>query len=416
MTIVREIAGQEHDHVLAFRDEATGLNGFLAIHSLKAGPAVGGVRIQPYRSDLAALTDALRLSRAMTYKVALAELPCGGGKAVIVDHPGFKREAAMQEFGRFVEQCGGRFFTGPDAGVTAEDMVQVRSTTKYCADETSPELGDLAVHTAMGVWHAMRICLAAAKIEEPVVAIQGVGSVGMQLARILHENGCELIVADTNRKRARAAAKEFGAEMVSTDEIVSAICNVFAPCAMGGVISAESIPTLKARVICGSANNVLNAPEDGDELHRLGILYAPDYLANAGGIIRGAEYYFQHRKDSRASIERIGSRMQKVIELSVARDRGTSRIADELAEGLWKHPAHPAGQVRATQGAASPIVDLAAARAKRPVQPGANQPLAPAPPQGVRRDVIPGASRGAARDKRRRATHKRRRRDRIPID
>ena len=206
MTIVREISGHEHEHVLAFRDEPTGLHGFLAIHSLTAGPAVGGVRIQSYRSDLAGLTDALRLARAMTFKVALAELPCGGAKAVIIDHPGLKREAAMQEFGRFVEQCGGRFFTGPDAGITAADLAQVRSTTKYCADETSPELGDLSLHTAMGVWHAMRVCLAAAKIEEPVVAIQGVGSVGMQLARILHENGCDLIVADTDRKKARAAA------------------------------------------------------------------------------------------------------------------------------------------------------------------------------------------------------------------
>jgi leucine dehydrogenase len=403
MTIVREISGQEHEHVLAFRDEATGLNGFLAIHSLKAGPAVGGVRIQPYRSDLAALTDALCLSRAMTYKVALAELPCGGGKAVIVDHPGLKREAAMQEFGRFVEQCGGRFFTGPDAGITAADLAQIRSTTKYCADETSPELGDLSVHTATGVWHALRVCLAAAKIEEPVVAIQGVGSVGMQLARILHENGCGLIVADTNRKRARAAAKDFGAQMVSTEEILTVACNVFAPCAMGGVLNAETIPTLKARVVCGSANNVLNAPEDGDALHRLGILYAPDYLANAGGIIRGAEYYLQNRKDSRASIERIAYRMQTVIALSVARDRATSRIADELAEGLWKHPAHPAGRAGATT---NPSIAAAPARAGSvvPIQsagPAATRELTPAPPKGATRPT-PRRSDTGVRHKRRR--------------
>jgi leucine dehydrogenase len=415
MTIVREISGQEHEHVLAFRDEATGLNGFLAIHSLKAGPAVGGVRIQPYRSDLAALSDALRLARAMTYKVALAELPCGGGKAVIVDHPGLKREAAMQEFGRFVEQCGGRFFTGPDAGITAADLLQIRSTTKYCADETSPELGDLSTHTANGVWQALRVCLAAAKIEKPVVAIQGVGSVGTQLARILHENGCDLIVADVNRKRARAAAKDFGAEMVSTEEILTAACNVFAPCAMGGVLNAETIPNLKARVVCGSANNVLNTPEDGDTLHRLGILYAPDYLANAGGIIRGVEYYLQNRKDSRASIERIAYRMQTLIALSVARDRATSRIADELAEGLWKHPAHPAGRVGATQITNPSIaVESAQAGSVVPIESASPAPEPkPAPPQGVTRSKAqPQRSNTGARHK----SQKRRRRNRPSVE
>jgi leucine dehydrogenase len=415
MTIVREISGQEHEHVLAFRDEATGLTGFLAIHSLKAGPAVGGVRIQSYRSDLAALTDALRLSRGMTYKVALAELPCGGGKAVIIDHPGLKREAAMQEFGRFVEQCGGRFFTGPDAGVTAADLAQVRSTTKYCADETSPDLGDLSLHTATGVWHAMRVCLAAAKIEEPVVAIQGLGSVGMHLARILHENGCDLVVADIDRKRARAAAKDFGAEIVSTEEIFTAICNVFAPCALGGVISAETIPTLKARVICGSANNVLNKPEDGDELHRLGILYAPDYLANAGGVIRGAEFYLQDRKDSRASIERIAHRMQTVIELSIAQDRPTSRIADALAENLWKNSA-------ARVGATPPVAANAAEAGTTPRQPNIQvgvipmsapapkEAIGPAPPQGVTRNKPRRSNPGGVRHKRRR------RRTRTPVE
>jgi leucine dehydrogenase len=174
----------------------------------------------------------------------------------------------------------------------------------------------------------------------------------MQLARILHENGCQLTVADTNRKLARAAAKDFGAEMVGTDEILSSICNVFAPCAMGGVLSAETIPTLKARVVCGSANNVLNTAEDGDALHQRGILYAPDYLANAGGVIRGVEFYLQQRIDSRASIERIASRMQTVIDLSIERDRPTSRIADELAEARWKLPA---GQSETTPVAKEPV-------------------------------------------------------------
>jgi glutamate dehydrogenase/leucine dehydrogenase len=236
----------------------------------------------------------------------------------------------------------------------------------------------------------------------------------MQLARILHENGCDLIVADTDRKRARAAAKDFGADMVSTDEILSSVCNVFAPCAMGGVLNAESIPTLKARVVCGSANNVLNTPADGDELHRLGILYAPDYLANAGGVIRGAEYYLQDRKDSRASIERIAYRMQTVIALCIARDRATSRIADELAEALWKHPVRAAGRVGAAQ-ITNPSI------AAEPVQAGSVVPIQSAVPAATR-EPTPAPPKGVGLPKPRRSNtgvrhkSKRRRRNRNPVE
>jgi hypothetical protein len=235
----------------------------------------------------------------------------------------------------------------------------------------------------------------------------------MQLARILRENGCDLIVADVNRKRARAAAKDFGAQMVSTEEILTVACNVFAPCAMGGVLSADTIPTLKARVVCGSANNVLSTPEDGDALHRLGILYAPDYLANAGGIIRGAEYYLQERKDSRASIERIAYRMQTVIALSVTRDRATSRITDELAEGLWKHPARPAGRMGAITNPsiavepvqAGPVVPIQSAA------PAATREPTPAPPKGAARPT-PRRSNTGTRHK----SQKRRRRNRPTVE
>jgi hypothetical protein len=181
---------------------------------------------------------------------------------------------------------------------------------------------------------------------------------------------------------------------------------------MGGVLNAESIPTLKARVVCGSANNVLNTPEDGDEMHRLGILYAPDYLANAGGVIRGAEYYLQNRKDSRASIERIAYRMQAVIALSIARDQATSRIADELAEGLWRHPAHRAGRVGAAQ-ITNPSIAAETVQGSSvvPIQsgaPAATREPTPAPPKGVGRPK-PRRSNTSER-------HKRRRRRRPPVE
>jgi leucine dehydrogenase len=336
MTVIRELSGQEHEHVFQFQDDATGLTGFLAIHNTHLGPAFGGIRIRPYRAELPALSDALRLSRAMTYKTALAELPCGGGKAVLVDHPELRRDAAFEEFGRLVEMCGGQFFTGPDVGTWPEDLQAVRRATKYCAEDSSPELGDIAEHTAIGVWHGMRACLDAAGIEHPRVAIQGVGNVGMHLGRILHHGGFELTVADIDRDRASTAAQDLGARVVSSDEILTCECDVLAPCAVGAVMNMYSVPKLRAKIVCGSANNVLASPEDGDALRKRGIIYAPDYLANAGGVIRGAEYYLLGVRDSQPSLIRIYDRMKRVLDLSRERDCSTARIADELAEARWK--------------------------------------------------------------------------------
>lgn len=319
-----------------FRDDATGLIGFLAIHNTNLGPALGGIRIRPYRAELPALSDALRLSRAMTYKTALAELPCGGGKAVLIDHHDLRRESAFEEFGRLVELCSGQFFTGPDVGTWPEDLQAVRRATKYCAEESNPELGDIAEHTAIGVWQAMRACLDAAGIRHPRVAIQGVGNVGMHLAQILHRGGFELIVADIDQDRASTAAQDFGARVVSPDEILTCECDVLAPCALGAVMNMYTVPKLQAKIVCGSANNILASPEDGDALQKRGIFCAPDYLASAGGVIRGAEYYLLGLQDSRPSLMRIYDRMKRVLDLSRERDCSTARIADELAEARWK--------------------------------------------------------------------------------
>jgi leucine dehydrogenase len=336
MTTIRELSGQEHEHVFAFRDEASGLNGYLAIHNTRFGPAFGGIRIGPYRSDLAALTDALRLSRAMTFKVALAGLPCGGGKLVVMEHLGLRRRQAFEEVGKLVELCGGRFFTGPDVGVMAEDLQIVRAMTKYCSEECSPALGDIGEHTAIGVWHAMRACVEALGLQQPRVAIQGVGHVGMHLARILHCGGLDLIVCDIDRDRTRVAEREFGAKVVPPDDIFEAECDVFAPCALGAVINVHTVGKLRAGIVCGSANNVLASREDGDALHRRGILYAPDYLANAGGVIRGVEYYLESKPHSKVSLSRIYDRMKDVIEVAKQRNCSTAQIADERVEARLK--------------------------------------------------------------------------------
>ncbi len=338
MNIFDQLAAHDHEQVIAFQNSATGLRGFLAIHDTTLGPALGGVRLWRYANDVDALADALRLSRAMTYKASLAELPCGGGKAVILLHNGMKRAEAFQAFGALVESLRGRFFTGPDVGITGDDLVAIGRATRYVACESSPALGDGSEHTATGVWHGMRACLEFVGLKRARVAIQGVGSVGMCLARILRREGMELMVADLDAGRAQQAAHELGASVVRPEEILETPCDVLAPCALGGVVSTEAVPRIRARIVCGSANNILASPETGDALARRAILYAPDYLVNAGGLIRGAEYYLLKRADSRESLARIYDRMWRVLERARERGVSTARVADELAEARLKKP------------------------------------------------------------------------------
>lgn len=332
MTNVREISGQEHEHVFTFRDEATGLIGYLAIHNTRLGPALGGFRIGPYRSDLAALSDALRLSRAMAYKIALAELPCGAAQAVLVDHLGMNWKESFVEFGRLVELCGGRLFCVPDSGIAPEYLSCMRKKTRYCLDPSSAGLGDLSEHTAIGVWEAMRACLEFFAFRQPRVAIQGMGSVGMHLARILHSNGTQLIVTDIDRERTRVAERQFGAKVVAPDDIFSCDCDVFAPCAVGAVINVHTIPKLRAQIVCGSAQNVLSSRKDAELLRDRDIVYAPDYLANAGAVIRTVEFYLEKKANSMPALARIYHRMKRVIKLSEEQYVSTAQIADQLAE------------------------------------------------------------------------------------
>ncbi len=337
MHTLKEMPVEGYERVLAFRDPAAGLRGFLAIHSTALGPAVGGVRLWRYASEDEALTDVLRLSRAMTYKAALAELPCGGGKAVIIAHPELQRDPAFEAYGGVVESLGGRFFTGPDVGIIPADLAAIARATHHVACGSAAGPDHSHEETALGVWHGMRACLdfaglRRARPHRARVAIQGVGSVGLQLARLLKREGMELLVADIDPSRARQVAEELGAEVVPPDEILTARCDVLAPCALGGVITVETARQIQARIVCGCANNILATPEAGDELARRGILYAPDYLVNAGGLIAGVEFYLLKRRDSTASLARIYDRMQQVLELAQQRGVSTARVADELAE------------------------------------------------------------------------------------
>jgi len=333
MNVTDTISVEDYEQVLSFRNQAVGLRGFLALHDTTLGPAIGGTRLWPYSTEEQALADALRLSRAMTYKAALADLPCGGGKAVIIHHAGLKRAEAFQAYGELVESFGGRFFTGPDMGITDDDLAALARATKYAASAPALQHDDLSEHTALGVWHGLRACLDFAGLGSGArVALQGAGSVGRMLGRILKREGMDLVVADTDPERARRAADELGAEIARPEDILGLPCDVFSPCAVGGVVSVESVGAICARIVCGCANNVLATPEAGDELARRGILYAPDYLVNAGGLIRGAEFNLLKRTDSRPSLARIYERMRRVLELARQRRVSTARIADQLVE------------------------------------------------------------------------------------
>lgn len=341
MSLLAQLEAQGHEQLLAFHDAPSGLRGFLAIHSTRLGPALGGVRIFRYRRERDALEDALRLSRAMTYKCAAAELPAGGGKAVILDRAGLRRTRAFEAYGRVVESLGGRFFTGGDVGIRPRDLTVVRRTTSHVACETAPGLGDIDEHTAAGVWQGMRACMEFVGLapERARVLIQGVGKVGYWLSQILSREGCTLIVADTDSGRARRAAKKFGARVISPARALALDCDVLAPCAMGGILNSRTIPRIRAKIVCGAANNQLLTPRDAERLARRKILYAPDYLVNAGGVVRGAEFHLLGRAESWSSIERIHDRMLRVAEKAARSGRTTAQVADGLAEArLRKAP------------------------------------------------------------------------------
>lgn len=328
----------EHEQVLRLEEPVSGLSGFLAIHSTALGPALGGIRICPYASEDDALADALRLSRAMTYKTALAELSAGGGKTVIIEYAGIKRAAVFEALGDVIQSLGGKYLAGPDVGVTAADLAAVHRRTQYVADESSAQLGNIAEHTAIGAWHGLRACLdfAAMRRHGARAAIQGVGGVGSYLAGILAREGFHLVIADVDAARAEKIARECGAKVLRPEEILSADCDVLAPCALGGMMNSASIPGVKARIVCGSANNTVASMKDADALHRRGILYAPDYLVNAGGVIRGADFYLSGVSDSSGALARIYDRTKNILEIARRRDCSPARVADELAEARWR--------------------------------------------------------------------------------
>ena len=289
MRLFDTIAEMGHEQLVICNDNSAGYRGIVAIHSTTLGPALGGTRFWQYASDEEAIVDALRLARGMTYKNAVAGLNLGGGKSVIIgDNRTTDREMIFRAHGRFVESLGGRYITAEDVGTSTADMDFVHMETKNVSG-LAGRSGDPSPVTAHGVFRAIQ---ASAKerwgsdaLGAKTVSVQGCGHVGYYLAKELHEAGAKLIVTDIDQERVKHVATEFGARAVAPDDIYGVQADIFAPCALGGIINDTTIPQLKVEIVCGAANNVLLEERHGDLLEQKKILYTPDYVANAGGVI-----------------------------------------------------------------------------------------------------------------------------------
>lgn len=344
LSILDNINKYGHEQLVAHTDPSSGLKSFIAIHDTALGPSCGGCRIWPYSTEADAIEDVLLLSRAMTYKSAMAGLSLGGGKAVIIaDAQSQKTEFLMKAFGRFVDTLEGRYITTEDVGCTPEDMEYVSTETKHVVGlpKSVGGSGETSVMTALGVYLGMKACGKAkwgsASLTNRVVAMQGFGSVGRKLAAHILNEGAQLIVTDVYQA-AMEQAQRLGAVVVGCEEIYDVECDIFSPNALGGTLNNATIPRLRCDIVAGAANNQLSDQEDSVALARRGIIYAPDYVINAGGIINVSFEIGQTYDEDRArqKTEGISDTIEQVLQLATKEDISTSRAADSLAESRIK--------------------------------------------------------------------------------
>ncbi len=349
MAVLKHPEYDNHELVAYHHDPQSGLNAIIAVHSTRLGKGLGGCRMWPYASEDEALTDVLRLSRGMTYKAALAGLPQGGGKSVILGDPRRdKTPGMMRAMGRFVDTLGGRYVVAEDSGTSVPDIKLMAEHTRHVGGLTdataaaSGRSGDPSPSTAYGTFVGIKACvrwrLRHDSLRDLRVAIQGVGNVGYRLAKHLHEAGAKLWVTDIHAPAVERCVKEFGATAVSMDEIFAVPADVFAPCALGAIINDNTLPQLKAPIIAGAANNQLAEKRHGQALTERGILYAPDYVINAGGII---EIFYEEGGDYdehkvREHLERIGKTLTTVFKRAQEEKRPTGEIADRMAEEKFR--------------------------------------------------------------------------------
>jgi len=329
-----------HEELIFCQNKDVGLRAIIAIHDTTLGPALGGTRMWPYETEAEALVDALRLSRAMTYKSTAAGLNMGGGKAVIIGDPKTdKSEALFRAFGRFVESLKGRFITGEDVGIDVNDVEYMYMETRYVVG-VSPAHGgggDPAPVTAFGVLQGMKACvqekLGSESFKELTVAVQGLGAVGSHLVKLLTDKHVKVIATDIDPEKVRHAVEQWGIEAVKPQEIHQVPADIFAPCALGAIINDETIPQFKCKIIAGAANNQLEDDRHGDELHRREILYAPDYVINAGGLINVfVELEGYDRERALRMTRGVYYNLRKVFQIAREENISTAKAADKLVE------------------------------------------------------------------------------------
>jgi leucine dehydrogenase len=338
--IFERVAGDAYEQVVFCHDRAAGLRAIIAIHSTRLGPSLGGTRFYPYRSEDEALEDVLRLARGMTYKSAAAGLDLGGGKAVVLGDPRQdKSEALLRVYARYVDSLGGRYITAEDVGTTQADMDTIRRETRHVTgvSRSLGGSGDPSAATAYGVLHAMKAVArrlwGSGDLSGRHVVVSGVGKVGHALVRHLVEERSKVTVADVSEEAASRAAKDFAVEVVPPANAHAIACDIFSPCAMGGVLNAETIPQLRCAAVVGSANNQLADAVGVELLVAAGVVYAPDYIVNAGGVINIAEELRgYHRERAFGNIRRIFDTTTAVLETAEREGISTVAAADRLAE------------------------------------------------------------------------------------
>lgn len=325
------------EEIIALHDRQSGLRAFLAVHDTSAGPAFGGVRRWQYLHEDQALLDCLRLARAMTHKCALAGLPAGGAKMVLLDHSDLDRDAAYRFVGRTVERMGGRFYTGPDVGTGPAELAGVAQETSFVTDPGDDGPGDLADATAEGVFAGMAAGLRHLDGEEDwprrTVLVQGLGGVGERLVRRLLERGARVLATEIDTARAERVVRRLDVETIDPTQVFERECDVFSPCAMGGILHDLSVKRLRARVVAGAANNVLARMDHGDQLHARGVLYLPDVAITAGALILGALFHLSGARQPLTEIERrVRQAADDILTRAAGENLPTARVALREAE------------------------------------------------------------------------------------
>ncbi len=333
------MVADEFEQVVFCHDRTSGLRAIIAIHDTTIGPALGGIRMRPYPTEQDALVDVLRLARAMTFKAAVAGIDLGGGKSVIMGDPrADKSEALFRAMGRFIQSLGGRYICATDVGTTTEDLMHVRTETPFVTalPESWGGLGDTSLLTGLTVYLGMKAGAEAVWGSDSLsgrrVLVQGAGKVGVHLMEHLENEGAELLVSDVLGVNAARAAERFGARVVPTDDVFEVDCDVFSPNALGAVLNDDTIPRLRCQLVCGGANNQLAEDRHGELLHQQGILYAPDYIVNSGGVISAESETMKASKERAESIaRRVGDTARRLFRMAQDEGIAPSAAADRLA-------------------------------------------------------------------------------------